>query len=274
MTALAAFSHRQASDCSVTPVVPAPRVAQTFSRAAECYDQFALFQRPSARQLVTLVPHAATGPWLDLGCGTADVWSDLIGHAPQATWLGLDLAAGMVRTAQQRHPVHGFVQGDACQLPLLSESLQGVYSNLMAQWLCPDDFLREQYRVLQPGGTLVFSTLLEHSLYELQRAYLQVGDSAPVNPQRTAHAYHSAIQASGFEFVHWQDIPLTQEFPDLRAVFHSLKGTGAVASAQGRQRGLLGRQWWHHMQQAYPKTAEGKYPLTFNVGYAQLRKPR
>lgn len=274
MTASLAFSPRQATQCRTTSVLPAEQVAKQFSRAAKCYDEFALFQRPSAQRLLTLISPTAKGHWLDLGCGTAAVWPELMQRAPRIRWSGIDLAAGMVKTAQQRCQTPSFVQANACQLPLLSSSLQGVYSNLMAQWLAPQDFLREQYRVLQPGGTLVFSTLLEHSLHELQHAYLRLGQRSPVNPQRTVQDYHEAMAASGFERVRWQNQPLTLNFADLRAVFQSLKGTGAVASAQGHQRGLFGRQWWQRLQEAYPKTVDGKYPLTFIIGYAELRKPR
>src|SRR5690554_3053118 len=113
------------------PVIASRQVAQSFSNVAEVYDDHAVFQLPSAQRLATYLPPSASGQWLDLGCGTTAVWPDLLARTPQAHWFGVDLATGMLRTAQQRQPDHGFVQADACRLPVLCSSLQGVFSNLM-----------------------------------------------------------------------------------------------------------------------------------------------
>lgn len=255
------------------PVVPPQEVACGFSRAAEQYDHYAVLQQPSAQQLKTLIPRAATGLWLDLGCGTAAVWPSLMAHAPHVRWCGVDLASGMLRLAQQRFPHHCFVQADATQLPLPTARIQGVFSNLMAQWLAPDDFLIEQKRVLAPGGHLVFSTLLNGSLHELCAAYSAANRPVPVNPQRYPQDYFQAIAGCGLRLQSWHSQPLTHEFDSLKAVFKSLQGTGAVSSTRGRTPGLQGRQWWQRMEQSYPKTAAGKYPLTFNIGYAVVSKP-
>jgi SAM-dependent methyltransferase len=91
------------------------------------------------------------GRVLEVGCG-AGIYADRLrrlGWNP----VGVDLSAGMLRHARTRLPV---LQGDACHLPLGSESFEAIVA-VMVHTDLPEyaPMLGEISRVLEPGGVFV-----------------------------------------------------------------------------------------------------------------------
>lgn len=61
-----------------------------------------------------------------------------------------------------------FVQGDALRLPFAAESFDFVYSiGLIEHFEDPGLLLREQYRVLRPGGTLLVQVPQKYTVYTI-----------------------------------------------------------------------------------------------------------
>ncbi len=98
---------------------------------------------------------------VDLACGTA-YFSAWLARAGART-LAVDLSGEQLATARrlqdQRGPVFSLVQGDGEQIPLQGGCCDLVVSEHgAAAWCDPERWLPEAFRILRPGGRLVFLT--------------------------------------------------------------------------------------------------------------------
>ncbi|WP_299503675.1 class I SAM-dependent methyltransferase [uncultured Roseobacter sp.] len=96
---------------------------------------------------------------IELGCGTGYVagWMNRRGARVTA----IDLSAEQLSTARQMSEKHGaditFIEGNAEQTGLPDASFDFAISEYGASiWCPPDKWLREAWRLLRPGGRLVF----------------------------------------------------------------------------------------------------------------------
>lgn len=107
-----------------------------------------------------LLPPDMTGMRaVELGCGTGYVSGWMARRGAQAT--GIDLSVEQLATARRLAEAHGapinFVEGNAEALDLPDGSFDFAISEYGAAiWCDPDVWLREVWRVLRPGGRLVF----------------------------------------------------------------------------------------------------------------------
>lgn len=96
--------------------------------------------------------------FLELGAGTGRATKFVRLAFPKAKIIALDLSAPYLKRAQKqlkRFPRHDFIEADAAQLPLVSESVDAVYSVFMFHELPQKErerVIREAMRVLKPGG--------------------------------------------------------------------------------------------------------------------------
>jgi malonyl-CoA O-methyltransferase len=198
---------------------------------------------------------------LDVGCGLGDGVRRLRQRWPQAEVLGVDLAprrlavaaaieqppaaGGWVRrllaprrggaagrAAAPAAPLGRYVAGDAHRLPVASHAIDLVWSNLVLHWL--DDVpaaIAEWYRVIRPGGLLMFSALGVDTLIELRRA----GALLPALPDM--HDLGDALAAAGFAEPVMDTERLTVTWSDPARLLAELRGLGGDAR-RARRRGL------------------------------------
>lgn len=242
-------------------------VAQAFGRAAQHYEQHAQLQRQSGDALLALAP-AGFGPQLlDAGCGTgwySRYWRDR-GRAITA----LDLSASMLDAARAQQSAQAYVQGDIDALPLPDASVDGVWSNLAVQWSSDLRTALQQFlRVTRPGGSVLFSTLLEGSLHEVHQAWAQLDGRRHVN--RFLSAAQCAAAAEGLALRTSQEV-ITLHFSSALSAMRSLKGIGATHLHDGRSNTLLTRQQLAQLEQCWPQDAHG-YRLSYHLMYGVLHK--
>lgn len=109
--------------------------------------------RRSVIRLARLNPNASL---LDLGTGTGDLAREALRQVPQVRLVAADFTLTMMRVGNQRYGPLPWCAADALALPFASQSFDAVVSGfLMRNVIDMQQALREQYRILKPGGKIV-----------------------------------------------------------------------------------------------------------------------
>ncbi|WP_455815616.1 malonyl-ACP O-methyltransferase BioC [Pseudomonas graminis] len=226
-------------------------VAAAFGRAAHRYNQHADLQRQCGEMLMALARSGHALQVLDAGCGTG--WFSQRWRAAGHQVTALDLSEKMLQQAANNHAAHHYQAGDIEALPFADACFDRCWSNLAVQW-CSDlpQALRELQRVTKPGGQVLFSTLADGSLAEVQHAWQALGRAAPVNAFASLNSIKQA--AAGMTLTPYT---LTLAFPDVLSLLRSLKGIGATHLHQGRDDQPLSRKQLQQLEQVWPRDMRG-----------------
>lgn len=258
-------------------------IRAAFERASDTYDVAAVLQREIADRLlerldfIRLVPARV----LDAGCGTGYSLPSLSGRYRQATVIGMDMAAGMLRQARRRGgwlsrlgSRRQYLAGDFGQLPFADASLDLVFSSLALQWCRPEVVFAECRRVLRPGGLLIFSTFGPDTLKELRQAWSAVDGGAHVHGFIDMHDLGDHLVHAGFAEPVLDVERLTLTYETVRALLLDLKHLGAHNAMAARHRGLTGKRRFSAFHAAYEQwRRDGRLPATYEVVYGQAWVP-
>ncbi len=249
------------------------QVRISFDRAARSYDEFAALQYEVADRLLERldVINIKIKTVLDVGCGTGYCTRVLGAVYKRAKIIGLDLAPNMVRHAREQHGrwrKGRYIAGDAECLPIASNSIDLVFSNLALQWCDPDAVFGEFARILRPGGTVFFSTFGPDTLNELRQAWADVNESPHVHDFIDMHDLGDALMRAGLVEPVMDRENLVLDYPDVTAMMRDLKGVGAHNVAPERARGLSGKATFMKFRAAYEAMAKnGRIPATYDAIY-------
>lgn len=258
------------------------RVAKSFSDAANQYDSVAHLQQKLANTLCDWVPEQCTA-LADLGCGTGYCGAQL--QRARRNVYSLDLAEGMLQTARNKavnaNQFFAGVCADIETLPFADASFDALVSGMSMQW-CEDlsAVFEEAYRVLMPGGDMVFSTLGPKTLFELREAWqqadLDLGREVKVHVNNFIdfNAVAAAAELAGFSVErHLVEVHVLN-YNDVMPLMRELKTIGAHNVNPGQEKGLTGKARFNAMAAAYEahRQADGRLPLTYEVGFYRLAK--
>ena len=262
---------------TAAPELEKNAVAASFSRAATGYDSVARLQRRVGEQLLTQLDvwPGAPANVLDLGCGTGYFAPLLQARYPQARYLGLDIAPGMVQYARSRCAADSdWLVADAESLPLACESVDLIFSSLAVQWCYrPEHLLSELARVLRPGGLCVFSSLGPQTLHELRSAWAAVDSHQHVNTFLPASRLLDAAACVPGAQLTLQSQAFAMEYQRVRDLLDELKTLGAHNMNRSRPAGLTSRRALQGMLEAYElRRANGLLPATYDVIFGALNK--
>ena len=103
-------------------------------------------------QLARLRPHASL---LDLGTGTGDLAREALTQFPKARVTAADFTLEMMREGKKNGDLN-FSSADALNLPFQDKTFDAIVSGfLMRNVIDVQQALREQHRILKPGGRIV-----------------------------------------------------------------------------------------------------------------------
>lgn len=136
-------------------------VQEIFSAIAPVYDRMNGWMslsrhhawRSDAVKLLDLKPNSTV---LDLCCGTGDFLFPIRKAAPDGLVMGIDFCAPMLEKSVEKAPFAHHSLGDACRIPVQSESVDAVAVGWGIRNVPDiDAALAEIFRVLKPGGKFV-----------------------------------------------------------------------------------------------------------------------
>jgi malonyl-CoA O-methyltransferase len=262
------------------------KIGQCFSRAAKTYDKYAHVQKKVADSLLNYLDqhenlkkqqhkklNAETMHILDLGSGTGYCLLALKKIFPKAKIFGIDISLEQCQVAQSKG-IDTLICGDFDALPLASDSFDLVFSSLTLQW-SPDltQSLKEIFRILKPGGVLIFSTIGDQSLPELHEARKSdKANSAFLSKEKSMAAlgYHNfdifLSERRTEKFLYDSPIEVIRNIKAVGANYSSLYSS--INSS-----GLSSKKSWALFADRYPQEIETqKYPLTYQIDYFGAQK--
>jgi len=252
------------------PLPELARVARSFGRAAQQYDQHARLQRDVADRLIAAVDVEHVQCILDAGSGTGYCARQLASRHPEATLINLDIAEPMLAYARQRSApaCQAWVCSDAQAMPFRDNSFDLAVSSLTIQW-CPDlaTFFAELHRVLLPGGRAWISTLAVNTLQELRASWAAVDGHVHVNRFLPLDVIRAAVESAPFTRIDVHNTAVCYYYESLSALTTELKGIGASNRNPQQPTGLTGKQKLQQLRTAFERgRIAGKgIPATYDL---------
>ncbi len=248
-------------------------VANSFSKAAKHYDQFAQLQRDIGLQLLTGVTEQLPAKILDLGCGTGYFSEKLCTIYPFCQMTCLDLSNAMLRQVEKKQLVQvSCLQGDIDKLPFSRAQFDLIFSNLVVQW--SEDLqgcLQQLKKSLNAGGRLHFSTLIDGSLHELTQAWRAVDQYPHTNSFLTLNAVKAAAQQCGFKKLQIKTETRVLHYENVIEVMRALKGIGANHVHGQQALTVKGRKLLRLLEKGYASfvNEQGQLNLSYQVCYVE-----
>lgn len=165
--------------------------------------------------------------------------------------------------------------GDFAQLPLPSNIINVLWSNLALHWHPqPDQVLQEWFRVLARNGIVMFSSFGPDTLIELRQAFAQIDDDPHTLPFVDMHDFGDMLVAAGFATPVMDVERITLRYQDVQRLLADVRALGGNPLSN-RRRGLLGKSAFAYLQVELEKTRgdDGRIPLTIEVVFGHAFKP-
>jgi malonyl-CoA O-methyltransferase len=276
------------------------KIARSFSRAASSYDSAAYFQRDMGLELLSMLPKTLNKGendcCLDLGCGTGFFHRHLISQYKDISYVGVDIAEGMLNFFQQtlndnfpsvdvnadlsdeasnnRRLNDFLICTDAENLSMKNEAVDIIFSNMAVQWSenLPVLFT-ELNRILKPGGIIGLTTLGPQTLIELKQSWERVDKHVHVNHFFPLERWADAIHQSGLKIEVQRVLHPKLQFDSVRQLLKELKLIGAHNVNKGQPQGLLGKKYLNAMYSAYAAfSVNGFFPASYEVYFFVIKK--
>jgi trans-aconitate 2-methyltransferase len=243
--------------------------------SAEQYLKFEDERTRPARDLLAQIPLTAPGKVVDLGCGPGNSTELLVRRWPDASVVGIDTSADMLRQARERLPGRKFVEANIAHWAP-SAGTDVIFANAVFQWV--PDHIRHLGRLiggLAQGGALAVQMpdnldepthimMREVAFQEPWRAQLaKAAELRDVLPK--AGVYYDALRPLCSRLEIWHTV-YNHALDDAGQIVEWVKGTGLrpfVEPLDLPARKAYLAAYTARIAAAYPPQADGKVLLRF-----------
>ncbi|AWB67564.1 hypothetical protein C2869_14440 [Saccharobesus litoralis] len=251
------------------------RIANAFSKAAKAYDQIARLQKSVVKHVCKLAKQSlsdnSSQPLriLDLGCGTADLATQLEQEISCFDYVGVDIAPGMLEVAKSKMTTKGyqrdFVLADIENLPELGQ-FDLIISSLAIQW-CDIKLVFSQFeKHLKKNGCFVLSTLLDGTLAELNQTWLKLDETRHINQFLAEDTLRHKLQAISSLTSNVLSCVEELSYPNVLSIMHELKGIGANEVVNSDKQRKLTKAVLRQLEELYP-TCNNEKVVSWHIAY-------
>lgn len=285
------------SGAGFSAAIDLQRVRTLFARPAHVRESNFLRREIASRMherlaLVKLAPRHV----LDAGCGEGADLALLQQSYLDAQVIGLDAAPAMLGVAagQQDHARsaldrlfgkwlpgsstklrQALLCGDFAQLPLKSQSLDLIWSNLALHWHPqPDRLFAEWRRALAIDGLLMFSCFGPDTFKQLRAAFAEADLAEHVLPFVDMHDFGDMLVNAGFSTPVMDMEVITVTYDSVAKLMSDVRAWGGNP-LRSRRQSLMGRAALGRVAAALQKMqdSDGRIPLSFEVIYGHAFRP-
>jgi malonyl-CoA O-methyltransferase len=250
------------------------RIAGAFERASS-YDDHAVVQRKIAQRLARRIAALPLGPAphiLEIGCGTGFLAAAAEGQVAGADWLMTDISPAMVERSRRRFGASSayrfaVVDGEQPAFEQPEASFDLICANFAVHWF--EDLergLSRLFRLLRPGGHLLFSTLADGTFGEWRSAHEALGFAAGT-PSYPTRATLAGMRLDGVEGS-WDYDRLVETYANAADFLHALRAIGA-GTPRPDHRPLSAAA----MRQVMRRFEEAGASASYGVMIADYRRP-
>lgn len=255
-------------------------IRKSFDNVAETYTDNAVLQKEVLFRLLerlddekSINPNLAPTHILELGCGPGWSLSSLQNIFINTKITALDFSKSMLQKIPAVNNVKKILS-DTHELPLPDDSVDLIFSNMLLHWCNEATVMKECFRVLKKGGLLIMSCLGETTLTELKHAWHSVDNLAHVHDFPALHNLGDQLLSAGFEQVVVNAEIITLTYENITSLLRDIKASGGRNVLEGRSKGLLSRNKFNQLSNAYENFREnGRLPAGYEIIYLRAKKP-
>jgi trans-aconitate 2-methyltransferase len=243
--------------------------------SAEQYLKFEDERTRPSRDLLAQIPLTEPRQIVDIGCGPGNSTELLVKRWPNATVIGIDTSADMLRQARERLPGQTFVEANVAHW-VPPDGTDVLFANAIFQWV--PDHLKQLQRLLgklPAGGVLAVQIpdSLEERAHILMREVAREGPWAKQLSERArvrdeippAGGYYDALSPLCARIEIWHTI-YNHVLTDAAAIVEWVKGTGLrpfLEMLEAPERKQYLAEYTARVAGAYLPQADGKVLFRF-----------
>lgn len=210
------------------------QVAASFSRAGTTYSRAARIQRRAAFDCADAVPLGHYPVTVEIGTGCGVLTDFLRPHVMWDTYIGCDIAPGMLAAMPRPCGGEHLVVADGEEVPLHPGQADLLVSASTMQWYRdPARSIPANLRLLRPGGRFSFVIFVAGTLAELAQVSRETGFGHVV-PMRDAQEYEWIISGTPGVTCQTRVWDAQMRYPSVRDFLRELKRTGVTGAGAGR----------------------------------------
>jgi len=252
-------------------------IQRQFARIAATYDSASQLQQEIADELIDRIELVCPAPdtLLDLGSGTGYLGRRAREKFPALSVIAIDRVAAMANESSSADPGARTVIAAAEKLALAKESVPLVLSNLLLHWCDVGAVFFEVARILEIGGTFLFSTLGPDTLMELRAAWAEVDDYPHVHAFIDMHDLGDALVMAGFSEPVLDTDRVSVTYKGVPQLVEELRRAGGANARSDRRRTWIGKERYRRFVAAYETFREqDRLASTWEVIYGLATKDR